>query len=63
MTPDEARAMRQEPPLTAEQNAVLELVPLTVGPTGAPKPLPPTKPSPDDLAADLSENDSEEVPA
>lgn len=42
MTVDEARAKRDEPPLTDAQKAELELVPLTVGPTGAPKPLPPT---------------------
>lgn len=41
MTPDEARALRDEPPLTADQKALLALVPLDVGPTGSPKPLPP----------------------
>jgi HK97 family phage portal protein len=39
MTPDEARAMRDEPPLTDDDKAILELVPLTVGPTGTPKPV------------------------
>lgn len=41
MTVDEARAKRDEPPLTEQQKVDLELVPLTVGPTGAPKPVPP----------------------
>lgn len=36
-TPDEARAQRDEPPLTAEQKAVLELVPLDVTATGKPR--------------------------
>jgi HK97 family phage portal protein len=40
LTPDEARAMRDQPPLTDEQKALLALVPLDVGPTGSPKPLP-----------------------
>jgi HK97 family phage portal protein len=36
VTPDEARAMRDMPPLTAAQKAILELVPLTVSPSGRP---------------------------
>lgn len=36
MTPDEARSKRDEPPLTEPQKAELDLVPLTVGPTGTP---------------------------
>ena len=42
MTPDEARAMRDQAPLTQEQKALLDLIPITVGPTGTPKPLPGT---------------------
>lgn len=46
MLPDEARAMRDEPPLTDAQKALLALVPLDVGPTGKPKAIPaPTAPS------------------
>ncbi len=41
MTVDEARAKRDEPPLTSEQKTDLELVPLTVSVTGKPKDLPP----------------------
>jgi HK97 family phage portal protein len=41
MTPDEARAKRDEPPLTDDQKADLALVPLEVGPTGKPKAIPP----------------------
>lgn len=37
MTPDEARAKRDEPPLTAAQKKDLALVPLTITPTGRPK--------------------------
>jgi HK97 family phage portal protein len=36
-TPDEVRAWSDLPPLTEEQKALLELVPLTVSPTGMPK--------------------------
>jgi HK97 family phage portal protein len=42
LMPDEARAMRDQPPLTTEQKAFLELVPLTVSPTGLPKSTTPT---------------------
>jgi HK97 family phage portal protein len=41
MTPDEARAKRDEPPLTDEQKQWLEIVPLEVGATGKPKVIPP----------------------
>lgn len=41
MTPDEARAKRDQPPLTDDQKTELAMVPLTVGPSGTPKPLPP----------------------
>lgn len=41
MTPDEARAKRDEPPLTDEQKALLDLVPLTVSPMGLVKEVPP----------------------
>lgn len=41
MTPDEARAMADLPPLTDAQKALLSLVPMDVGPTGKPKLLPP----------------------
>lgn len=34
MTPNEARAKRDEPPLTADQKKDLDLVPLGIGPTG-----------------------------
>lgn len=40
MTPDEARALRDEPPLTEAQKTLLDLVPMDVGPTGTPKLLP-----------------------
>ena len=40
MTPDEARALRDEPPLTPAQKRDLDLVPLTVSPGGTPKDLP-----------------------
>lgn len=40
MTPDEAREMRDEPPLTEAQKAELALVQLTVTPSGLPKALP-----------------------
>jgi len=40
MTPDEARARRDEPPLTDEQKAILALVPLEASATGLPKLLP-----------------------
>jgi HK97 family phage portal protein len=40
MTPDEARRLRDEPPLTDDQKTLLALVPLSVGPTGTPKPDP-----------------------
>ena len=36
MTPDEARAKRDEPPLTDAQKAVLAEVPLDISPTGKP---------------------------
>lgn len=41
MTPDEARALRDQPPLTDAQKALLALVPLEISPTGKPKALPP----------------------
>jgi len=47
MTQSEARAKRDEPPLTPEQQAELDAIPLTVGPTGAIKPLPPAAPAPE----------------
>lgn len=40
MTPDEARALRDVAPLTQVQKDELDLVPLTVTPTGGPKSLP-----------------------
>lgn len=40
MTPDEARAMADMPPLTDQQKALLALVPMDVGPTGKPKLIP-----------------------
>ncbi len=40
LTPDEARAMGDLPPLTDDQKAILALVPMDVGPTGTPKLLP-----------------------
>jgi HK97 family phage portal protein len=40
MTPDEARAKRDEPPLTDEQKQILSLIPMDVSPTGMPKALP-----------------------
>ncbi len=40
LTPDEARSIEDRPPLTPEEKAELALVPLVVGPTGAPKALP-----------------------
>lgn len=36
-TPDEARALRDEPPLTDAQKKLLDLIPLEVQPTGKPK--------------------------
>jgi len=39
-TPDEVRAWSDLPPLTAEQKAWLEIIPLTISPTGLPKALP-----------------------
>jgi HK97 family phage portal protein len=47
MTPDEARAKRDEPPLTDEQKSWLSIIPLEVSPTGLPKAVPP---SPNDPA-------------
>lgn len=46
MVPDEARAMRDQPPLTDEQKALLSIVPMDVGPTGKPKLLPPSPGTP-----------------
>ena len=40
LTPDEARAMRDQPPLTSAQKKLLDLVPLDVTPTGTAKLLP-----------------------
>jgi phage portal protein BeeE len=42
LTPDEARAFEEMPPLTAAQKALLELVPLEVTPSGKPKSVPGT---------------------
>lgn len=49
MTPDEARMMRDQAPLTDDQKALLALVPMDVGPTGKPKllPTPPAAPPTD----------------
>lgn len=52
MTPDEARAMRDEPPLTDEQKKELDLVMMTVSPSGMPKALPGAKPAGDPNAID-----------
>lgn len=41
LTPDEARAMGDLPPLTEPQKKILELVPLTVSPVGRPSKVPP----------------------
>jgi len=46
MTPDEARAMADLPPLTDAQKNLLALVPMDVGPTGKPKLLPPSPGAP-----------------
>lgn len=46
MTPDEARALRDVQPLTDAQKKLLDLVPLTVAPTGRPSALAPGKPGP-----------------
>lgn len=53
MTPDEARAKRDEAPLTDEQKAWLSIIPLDVSPTGLPKAVPIGNPAPTnpDLAA------------
>jgi HK97 family phage portal protein len=40
LTPDEGRAMRDQPPLTAAQKKELDLVLMTVSPSGMPKALP-----------------------
>ena len=37
MTPDEARAMRDAPPMTEAQKAISDLIPMTVSPTGRPR--------------------------
>lgn len=50
MLPDEARALRNEPPLTDSQKTQLDLIPLTVSPTGLPKAVP-VAPAPDGEAA------------
>lgn len=47
LTPDESRAMRDMPPLTDEQKAQLDLVKMTVSPSGMPKALPGTPPTGD----------------
>lgn len=61
MDPDEARHEEGLPPLTDAQKAVLELVPLTVTPSGSPKSLPvPGKPQ-TDVGAD--EPDADDKPA
>ncbi len=52
MTPDEARRMRDEPPLTDSQKTELALVPLTVSVSGAAKPGPGAG-----LAADAAETE------
>lgn len=44
MTPDEARAMRDQAPLSEAQKTLLDLIPLTVAPTGRPSALSPGKP-------------------
>lgn len=51
LTPDEARHDENLPPLTAEQKAVLELVPLAVAPSGKPKDAPLGDSASPDLAA------------
>lgn len=47
LTPDEARAMRDYPPLTEAQKKELDLVLLTVSPSGMPKALPGAAPAGD----------------
>jgi HK97 family phage portal protein len=47
MTVDEARAKRDEPPLTDEQKTDLALVPMDVSASGKPKLLPPAAPAPE----------------
>jgi HK97 family phage portal protein len=47
LTPDEARAIGDMPPLTADQKTELDLVKMTVSPSGMPKALPGTPPTGD----------------
>lgn len=51
-TIDEARAVRDLPPLTDDQKADLALVPLDVGPSGKPKLLPPAAINPNTAPVD-----------
>jgi HK97 family phage portal protein len=52
LTPDEVRAMQDRPPLTPEQLALMDLVPLTVTPAGMPRAHPVTPdPAPTEGAA------------
>lgn len=62
-TPDEARAMRDEPPLTAVQKALLNLIPLTVQPTGKPAVSGPSKPPIVDFGDPDAEDPSDNQPS
>jgi HK97 family phage portal protein len=55
MTPDEARQMRDAAPLTVEQKNLLDLVPLTISPTGMPKALPIAAQEQDPLLAGVTD--------
>ena len=57
MAPDEARAIRDEPPLTAEQKKELEMVPLTVSVTGRPTAVSASHPPDVNLEADTTIGD------
>jgi HK97 family phage portal protein len=57
-TPDEVRALGDLPPLTEEQKKWLEIIPLTISPSGLPKGLPATpapRPAVDLLPVDSTE--------
>lgn len=63
MTPDEARAKRDEPPLTDAQKKELDLVQLTVTPSGMPKALPGAAPAGEPEPAAPAPTTSKEPPA
>jgi HK97 family phage portal protein len=51
LLPDEARAMSDLPPMTPEQKAEADLIPMTVTPSGLPKALPSSAPAGEPVTA------------